>query len=116
MSGYDAAIGRFLRIVQDTPCTLSNERREAAVQYMIEITAKASDAELRLALARVADWIIHATNATDDGTDTSRDESWHYMAIRGKCIFSELESRHGAQRIPGLGDDSGAGHNLVNLL
>lgn len=85
---------QFIQILNDTPKTISFEERELLVQYIVKQMRDASVEELRVARARLADWLVSAApKVAQRKDDPYWTRGWQSGLLRAQLIHTEIERR-----------------------
>ena len=88
----DAKVQEFLRLIRESPKSLSMEEREVLVQRMDAWISRVGLRDLRLARARLADWMMSMAGsaAAADGSEAAR--KWQIAILRGDVIQAAIDA------------------------
>lgn len=84
----------FVKVLSESPRKMTLEDRERCTQRMRDLMDDATLDELRLARARLADWITNeASSAVRKSSDPEWARCWQYALLRGELIHAEMIAR-----------------------
>jgi hypothetical protein len=109
----------FRQTVDKVPIRISLEERERMRQRMLQVVSNARDEELRLARARLADWILHYQDwITAEPQLAEVHPAVQSVVIRGQVIHETLHARESpsvVERIFSSGSSEARNHVVDGL-